>query len=87
MSQIPAEARIVVQFSCGAASAVAGKLALAQYGDTQTSSSSMPTWPTSIRTTGASLPTARSGLAGKSRCYATKSTAPTYSTSSAGSAT
>ncbi|GAD62062.1 hypothetical protein [Aquipseudomonas alcaligenes] len=28
------ESRIVVQFSCGAASAVAGKLALAQYGAT-----------------------------------------------------
>ncbi|EMV7336598.1 TPA: hypothetical protein ACPH2G_000548 [Pseudomonas aeruginosa] len=34
MNQIPADARIVVQFSCGAASAVAGKLTLAQYGDT-----------------------------------------------------
>ncbi|EPH5795765.1 hypothetical protein ACS2R3_003276, partial [Pseudomonas aeruginosa] len=31
---IKPESRIVVQFSCGAASAVAGKLALAQYGDT-----------------------------------------------------
>ncbi|WP_258235658.1 hypothetical protein [Pseudomonas aeruginosa] len=31
---IQPDSRIVVQFSCGAASAVAGKLALAQYGDT-----------------------------------------------------
>lgn len=34
VTSIHPDSRIVVQFSCGAASAVAGKLALAQYGDT-----------------------------------------------------
>jgi hypothetical protein len=67
--------RIVCQFSCGAASAVTTKLAIAEYGDSVVIVNAF------IKNEDADnrrfLATARSGSAAPSPFYATKSTTPT----------